>query len=94
MAAGRLGIHGGGRGGVEGGGGACLRAEADIMRPVARSFPGAAPAASGETGEAHPHLEANVSEAARMGLLFRSVGEGVSESGRPATSAFHRWCKP
>jgi hypothetical protein len=49
----------------------CERAEADLMRPVAQSFLGAAEAASGSISEGLANLEFAVKAAAEMGLLFQ-----------------------
>jgi hypothetical protein len=50
---------------------ACERAEADLMRPVAESFLGAALVAAGREQEGRPHLERAVADAERMGFLFQ-----------------------
>lgn len=50
---------------------ACERAEADLMRPVAQSFLGAALVACGRAEEGRPHLERSVADAAAMGFLFQ-----------------------
>ena len=49
----------------------CDRAEADLMRPVAQSFLGAAEVASGRIAEGLNWLELAVDSAAGMGLLFQ-----------------------
>lgn len=49
----------------------CAQAEADLMRPVAASFLGAALVACGRTDEGRPHLERAVADAQRMGFLFQ-----------------------
>jgi class 3 adenylate cyclase/tetratricopeptide (TPR) repeat protein len=50
---------------------ACKRAEADLMRPVAESFLGAALVAVGRREEGGAHLERAVADAQAMGFLFQ-----------------------
>lgn len=49
----------------------CERAEADLMRPVAAGFLGAALAASSDVPRGIGHLERSVADAERMGFLFQ-----------------------
>jgi tetratricopeptide (TPR) repeat protein len=49
----------------------CERAEADLMRPVALGFLGAAEAASGAVDAGLPRLEVAVAAATEMGFLFQ-----------------------
>ena len=71
----------------------CDRAEADLMRPVAQSFLGAAEVASGSVIQGLERLELAVEAAAAMGFLFQQplrlalLAEALSVAGRDEEAA-------
>ncbi len=71
----------------------CDRAQADLMRPVALSFLGAAEAASGSVTAGIEHLELAVRTAADMGFLFQQplrlalLSEALCAAGRSNEAA-------
>lgn len=66
----------------------CERAEAELMRPVALSFLGAAEVAAGQLSSGVEHLEQAVAYSAGMGLLFQQplrlalLSEALAAAGR------------
>lgn len=71
----------------------CDRAEADLMRPVAQSFLGAAEVASGSVAVGLKHLEVAVTSATAMGFMFQQplrlalFAEALTAAGRHAEAA-------
>jgi class 3 adenylate cyclase len=71
----------------------CDRAEADLMRPVAQSFLGAAEVASGSISAGIERLELAVRTAAEMGFMFQQplrlalLSEALSAAGRSGEAA-------
>ncbi len=73
----------------------CDRAEANLMRPVAQSFLGAAEIATGEAEAGLRHLEVAVRTAAAMGFLFQQplrlglLARALATAGRTEDAAAH-----